>query len=294
MTTPNPTTAIPAGPTSTGAPPNAGPPTSTGARTRAAARRIRALSRAELRLLVRNKTAMITALAMPVLLVVSVFGSVGDTAEEHMELGSFIVVSLIGFALLFVVYYNLVTAYVARREDLVLKRLRTSEATDIEILTGTAVPGLAIALGQVLVAVVAAVALLDLGAPVNPLLVMIAFLGGAAVFVLLAAASTAFTRTAETAQVSTLPVVMVSMVLSGSLVPIDVYPDAVQNAAQYLPLSPVVELTRLGLEGTADGSAPVGFADTFVEALAPSAILLAWLYLGVYAARRWFRWEPRT
>jgi len=60
------------------------------------------------------------------------------------------------FALLSAVYCNLVTALVARREQLVLKRLRTGESTDPEILTGTAAPAIAIAWAQIAVAAVAA------------------------------------------------------------------------------------------------------------------------------------------
>jgi ABC-2 type transport system permease protein len=64
----------------------------------------------------------------------------------------------VAFALLSAVYYNLVTALVARREQLVLKRLRTGESTDPEILAGTAAPAIAIAWAEIAVAAVAAVA----------------------------------------------------------------------------------------------------------------------------------------
>ncbi|NED98589.1 ABC transporter permease [Phytoactinopolyspora halotolerans] len=287
MTTPNQSHT----PTST---PTPSPSSSAFAAVRAAGRRIRAMSRAEVRLLTRNTMAMVTALAMPALLVVFTYATSDDAVGERMELGSFITVAMTGFVLLFVVYYNLVSSYVARREELVLKRLRTSEATDFEILAGTAVPALLIGMVQVILVAVASAALLDLGVPVNPILVVVGVLGGAAVFVLLAAASTAFTRTVESAQVSTLPLVLVSMVLSGMMVPLDTYPDMLGDAARLLPLTPVVELIQLGLEGTDGTAAAADFTGTFSEALAPSAVLLVWIYLGVYAVRRWFRWEPRT
>jgi ABC-2 type transport system permease protein len=52
---------------------------------------------------------------------------------------------LSAFALLPVVFYNVVIALVARREELVLKRLRTGEVRDAEILAGTAAPAVALA-----------------------------------------------------------------------------------------------------------------------------------------------------
>ena len=54
--------------------------------------------------------------------------------------GAVIVTSVAVLAIGMVVYYNLVTAYVGRREEYVLKRLRTGELTDPEILAGTAHP----------------------------------------------------------------------------------------------------------------------------------------------------------
>lgn len=259
--------------------------------TTSPARRIMAMSGAELRLLLRNKTALFMVLAMPLLLVVALFGVAEDLG---ISLGLYLAGMLIGFVLLFVVYYNLVTTYVSRREELVLKRLRTSEAQDREILLAGAVPSLAIAAVQMVLGVLGAALLLDLGAPVNPLLVAAAVLGGAAVFMLLAMVSTAFTRTTELAQVTTMPVLIVCLLFSGLTFPLDVLPDAAAGAARLLPLTPVVELTQLGLAGAVGEAEPVGFAATFSEAVIPAAILVLWLYLGVYGTRRWFRWEPRA
>jgi ABC-2 type transport system permease protein len=61
-----------------------------------------------------------------------------------------------------------VTALVARREQLVLKRLRTGESTDPEILAGTAAPAIAIAWAEIAVAAVAAVAVFGMAPPSMP------------------------------------------------------------------------------------------------------------------------------
>lgn len=253
--------------------------------------RVMAMSGAELRLLLRNKTALFMVLAMPVLLVVALMGVAEDVG---IDLGVYLAGMLIGFVLLFVVYYNLVTTYVARREELVLKRLRTSEAQDREIMLAAAVPSLAIAVAQVVLGVLGAVLLLDMEAPVNPLLVIAAVIAGAAVFVLLALVSTVFTRTTELAQVTTMPLMIVCLLFSGLTFPLEVLPEAAATAARLLPLTPVVELTQLGLAGAVGEAEPVGFTATFGEAVVPAAVLVLWLYLGVYGVKRWFRWEPRA
>jgi ABC-2 type transport system permease protein len=221
---------------------------------------------------------------------ISVDGAQGDS----VLLGpAWLVTAVIAIIVLFVVYYNLVTAYVARREELVLKRLRAGEARDGEIIAAAAVPMVAIAVMQAVLVMVGAAVLYRLPAPVNVVLVITGVVAGTVVCVLLAAVSTAFTRTVELAQVTTLPVLLVCMLGSGALIPLEAMPEAVRAVARFVPLTPVVDLLRLGWLGTADSAAPVDVAGTFAAAVAPLGIIAAWVVIGVYGTRRWFRWEPR-
>src|SRR3954454_7257537 len=93
-----------------------------------ARRRVLALASAEIRLLLRNRTAAVYSLLGPVLLL----GSVGAIdVSNGIELdGPGLVASAIGITLILVAYYNLVTTFVARREELVLQRMRAGEHTD--------------------------------------------------------------------------------------------------------------------------------------------------------------------
>jgi ABC-2 type transport system permease protein len=187
----------------------------------------------------RNRLALLNALILPVLLVFALKAapSVSDAGGARGA-GAILLTGLVAFALLSAVYCNLVTALVARREQLVLKRLRTGESTDPEILAGTAAPAIAIAWAEIAVAAVAAVAVFGMAPPVNAVLALVALILGTAVFALLAAVSSAATRTVEMAQVTTL-------------------------------------------------------AATFSAAVIPVLVLTAWIAAGGWAARRWFRWEPR-
>ncbi|MBX6749448.1 MAG: ABC transporter permease [Micromonosporaceae bacterium] len=256
---------------------------------RLALRRVWWLSRTEFTLFWRNKTAVVTALVLPAAMVVF-YARIDASATGGISVNAYILTGAVALMLLFVVYYNLVTAYVARREELVLKRLRTGEARDGEILAAGALPAAVVALAQTAVAVGIGAVLLDLPVPVNVVVLLVGLLGGIVVFALLAAASTAFTKTVEFAQISTLPVLMICVVGSGALVPLSVLPDAAAAVLRFVPLAPVVDLLRLGWVGGPDGA---GFLEAFGRAGEPVAILVGWIVVGWLALRRWFRWEPR-
>lgn len=257
-----------------------------------AARRIASLARAEALLLRRNPIALLTAAALPLAMPLFVSSSMPNGAGG-IGVGAQVVATLTSFTLVFVIYYNLVTAFVARREELVLKRLRTGETGDAEILAGTAMPAVALAWGQILIGVLAAVIVLDVGVPINPGLVLVAVVLGTAVFVLLAAVSTALTRTVEMAQVTTMPVLFVPTILSGAVFPLEDLSDPLQRLAEVMPLTPVVDLLRLGLTGTTRDGASVDLVGSFGPAVVPVLILAAWVGAGMWATRRWFRWDPR-
>jgi ABC-2 type transport system permease protein len=256
-----------------------------------ARRRVLALASAEIRLLLRNRTAAVNSLLGPALLL----GSVAAIAVSNgMELdGPSFIAKAIGITLILVAYYNLVTTFVARREELVLQRMRTGELTDGEILLGTAVPTLLVTVVQVVVVGVGVVALGRWSAPVDVVLPLLALLGGGALMVVLAAASTSVTRTVEAAQFTTLPLVLAATLFSGLLVPLSGFPERVAEAFRFLPLTPVIELSQLGLVGKTWSGQAVGTAGAWAAAPVPLAVLAGWLVVGSVVARRVFRWAPR-
>jgi ABC-2 type transport system permease protein len=189
----------------------------------------------------------------------------------------------IGMVLILVVYLNLVSAYVARREELVLKRLRTGEVPDREILVGTALPAAGLALAQCVLLVVAGVALLHLGAPERPELLVLGVVLGIVLLTALAAVTSAVTQTVESVQITTMPMFVISMAGSGLFVPLEVMPEKLASICELLPLTGVMTLVRAGWLGGADAKDLLGAALT----------TLAWTAISVFAVQRWFRWEPR-
>jgi ABC-2 type transport system permease protein len=244
-----------------------------------------ALARAELTLLGRSKATLVAAVIVPLALPFSVRGAVDemDLKGAGLTVGTVILPAAVGFSLLFAVYASLTTAYVTRREELVLKRLRTGELRDREILVGAALPASGIGLAQCLLLAVGSALVLDVGAPSAPHLAVAGVLLGIVMCAALAAVTAAFTKTAESAQVTGLPMMFVSMLGSGITVPLEVLPDRLASVCELLPLTPVITLVRGGWTGDLSGS----------EALGDLATALAWTALAVFAVQRWFRWEPR-
>ncbi|GAA4429923.1 ABC transporter permease [Georgenia halophila] len=254
--------------------------------------RLLALARAELILLVRNKTALFNAVVLAPGLV-AFLALVGGNffGNDPATAAASIVATLLGIALLMVVYYNLTTTFVARREELVLKRLITGEVTRPEIVMAYAFPGLLITLAQLALGYGAAALLLEPVAVQNALWLLAALAGGTAVFALLAVASSGLTRTVETAQLTTMPMLGIAMLFSGFTLPLQLMPDVVSQVASWTPLHPVVALVQHGF-GTMRPDGTVASGD-LVDVAQPLACLAVWALIGLAATRRWMRWEPR-
>ncbi|ANP56051.1 ABC-2 type transport system permease protein [Streptomyces griseochromogenes] len=250
-----------------------------------AVRRLRALAGAELALLGRNRSVVFTALVMPLVLPFSMRPALDqiDLKKEGLSIGPVMMTAAVGFSFLFAVYTSLVNAYTARREELVLKRLRTGELSDTEILAGTALPAVALGLAQALLLCTGCAALLHSGAPKAPYLTLLGLAAGLVLGAALAALTASFTRTTESGQVTALPLVFVSTIGSGIAVPADVLPDRLASVCDFLPFSPALRLVRAGWTGELSAA----------QALGATATALAWIVVAVFAVRRWFRWEPR-
>ncbi|MFI6295616.1 ABC transporter permease [Nonomuraea sp. NPDC050790] len=173
-------------------------------------------------------------------------------------------------------FMNIAVALSMRRDQLVLKRLRSTMLTDARILAGeiasTVTQTVAIVVGCLLVVRFVA----DVPFPENPVVFFAAALGGAVCAAVLGAAYTAAIPRAELAAAMTVPVFLVCGVGAGAMGPLlDLLPSWVRAAFDLLPTSAAVHAMRTG------------------EFAAPALNLALWTLAGLVAIRLWFRWEPR-
>ncbi|MFD8086128.1 ABC transporter permease [Kitasatospora sp. NPDC059722] len=246
-----------------------------------------ALSRVELTLFLRSKSNLFNVLVIPVLIVMGTTTVMRqfDLKGAGLAMGHVMVSTTAGIVLIMALYAPLIGVYVLRREEYVLKRQRTGEIGDLVILASPAVP-MAIAAVLQFTAIAAAVALIaGLGAPAAPHLVAVGVLLGTVLIAAAAALSTAFARTAESAQGVSTVGFMLLLVTSGTVIPLEVLPGPFADVLRFFPLTPVIELVRSGWTGEGAG---------MVDSVVRGATLLAWTALAAWGALRRFRWEPRA
>ncbi len=251
-----------------------------------AARRITAVAVAETKLLLRNRTALTTALLMAPVLV----GTIGAVTLGRLDgqasssFGVDRIAELLIFGTLFVLLYNLTTIFVARREDGQFQRMATGLVTPWGALIAAALPSVAVLLGQLVMGSAVAFTMFGLPAFPNPIVATLAVLGSACVGVSFAAVCSSFTKSTEAAQYTTIAPLM--LLLPGTLPGL---PEAADFVAKLTPLRAASDLFSLGLGGTSS----LGAASSWGTAAGPLLVLAAWAVALTALARARMQFQRR-
>jgi ABC-2 type transport system permease protein len=246
--------------------------------------RVLALASTEVRLLLRNKTVAVSSILVPLALGAFWMFSMPTDGEPRMQA---VVVSLqLAVVLGMGIYVSATQTVVARRHARVLKRLRTSSISDTGLLAGTLAPVVLMGIGQLVV-----FALIDVffGSilPVRPAWLLLAVLGGIALALTAALATTVLTPSPERAQITTLPL---TFVLLGAAIAVPVLPsDGWWQALIVIPGAAVGALVRTAFTGEMWGSDLFGIPAVILPVLA----LGVWPQVFATFAGRRFRWDPR-
>lgn len=221
----------------------------------------------------------------------------GDDEASRIDAGAMAMEFFLLFALMFIQFYTVLSMVTTRRDEGVLKRLRTGEARDAEILGASSFPGAVLTL---VFTVLMAVVLMIVGAPgpVNVLPIIVAVVLGLVVTSGLALVTSGFTRNAEAAQITSMPVMLLMFATMGNFRLL--YPDEVNNIVDWTPFALVFDLNQYGWAGntmldrlSVDGAAPLGAGEVLAETWPMMLILAVWAGVCLWAGAKYVRWDVR-
>jgi ABC-2 type transport system permease protein len=234
------------------------------------------IATAELKMLVRNRLVAACAILIPL-----AFGAFiliarpgGDVAEVAPVIATLQIMIMIAMG----VYVTATTTLAARRQTLMLKRLRSGSASDLSIITGLVVPIVVVSVVQI--ALVLAVLAFTSSMPENALLLVLAVLLAEAMFVGFALATAGITNSPEHAQVTTLPLFFITLGVAYWTMFTGM--EDLPWVKRLLPGGGIAELISVSW---------VGGTANLLQLVVPS---LVWVAIALYFARRMFRWEPRV
>lgn len=234
-----------------------------------------AVARAELTMLARNRVVAVCALLMPLAFAVYLV-AMRDTFGGGGPVAALQVVVMAAFG----VYITATTTLAGRRQTLFLKRLRSGALPDRAVLAGLLLPVVGVNLAQIVVVlgVVAATG----SAPSQVVVVLAAVLAVEAMFLALALATWGVTTSPEHAQVTTVPLFLLTL-----------------GAAAWTLLTGVDDLAavKLALPG---GAAAALVSEAWTSGVTAACALLllgptlGWAAVGLLVTRATLRWEPRS
>lgn len=245
------------------------------------------LAAVELRMLLRRPGLASVAVLLPVVLIAMTY--VGTRPEDAVEwgamLGNFTLI-----VLLLTGYMNVTTILTSRRDQLVFKRLRTSEITAPGLIASVVLPLATLGLIQS-VGLYAGSILADAPVPQHPGLLAVALLTAFPLAFALGAFTSAVTSSSERAQITVLPV-FVGAALGGQLVT-GPFNDLLVWSSFAFPLASTATLVQKAWGGTDAGITTLPL-DVLPVVPAAIAVNLLWCAAAVVLAVRLWRWEPRA
>ncbi|MEU3015767.1 ABC transporter permease [Nocardiopsis sp. NPDC007018] len=254
------------------------------------------LARTEFTLFVRYKTALMY-LIMPAILFMPLWSTpsapvFGDFTTHDLSLAS----AVIGIGLMLGIGHPS-NVFAARRESLVLKRLRVSGVPQTAIFGSVTV--VVVVFSVALTAVIlGAVAALGGKVPADPVMLAVAVLLSSVAMTLVGLLITPLVRSAESAQMFSVVPMMALLLTGGIFLPLDLLPEPVRVVVQFLPVAPAAEMaqaayTGYDVFGGYEGAEALGTAALWVGALPAIGVMAAWIVVLSLLVRRYFKWDPR-
>ncbi|MEV6818008.1 ABC transporter permease [Nocardiopsis dassonvillei] len=254
------------------------------------------LARTEFTLFARYKTAWMY-LALPLFFAFMTTNLPDDEVVPGFGMGQMAMVATIGSIGLILGVGHPSNVFTARRESLVLKRLRVSGVPQLAVFGG--VIGAVVVFSLAITVVVAALVLVFFGSlPRDPLMLAVAVVLSSVMFSLMGLLITPIVRNAESAQMISMLPMLVLLFVGGGLIPLEFLPETARVVIGFVPSVPAGEMAQTAysgydaFRGFGDGEEK-GYLALWVAALPSIGIMLAWIAVLALLVRRYFRWDPR-
>ena len=239
--------------------------------------------RTEQMLFWRNREAAFFTFFLPIIFFL-IFGSIyGDSDINGVRGASFLEAGMIGYGVASTAFAGLAISMVIRRETGVLKRIRATPLPPAAYLLAVLASTFISFLIQAVLIVLIGRVLFSVGVPDRPLSLLAALAIGAAAFAALGLGLTGAVRSAEGSSAVVNFVYLPMAIISGTFFSPDKYPGFLKGIADVLPLTYFTRLTR---------DVMVHHHHLWSDAGSLGAIAL-WGVIGLVAAIRGFRWQPR-
>jgi ABC-2 type transport system permease protein len=241
--------------------------------------------RTEQRLFWRNREAAFFTFFLPVVLFVILCAVYGDThikREGNILASSFLEAGMIGYGLAATCFAGLSITLVIRRENGILKRIRSTPLSAPAFLLAVLTSMFVVILLQSALIIVLGRLLYSVAVPEAWLSLLAVLVLGAGCFAAMGIGITALVRTSEGSSAVVNAVFLPVALISGTFFTPKSFPEFLRVIALILPLTHYTKLTRdVMVHG-----------EHFWSDTTAVTVVLAWGALGLVGALRGFRWQP--
>jgi ABC-2 type transport system permease protein len=235
--------------------------------------------RLERRMFWRNPTAAFFSFVLP-LLFLFLFGAIFSGDQKTLDV---IVPGILGMSVMSTTFNALAMNITFLREEGVLKRIHGTPMPGSSYLAGVAANAVSNAGVQVVIVVLAGRLFFGIGWPKNWLELAVFSVAGVATLAALGVAFSHVIPNFDAAPAYTNIVFLPVIFISGVFYDVDTAPQFLQDIAQILPLTHIID----GL------SAALVTGASLADTAGDLAVIVAWGVIGVFFAVRGFSWDSR-
>jgi ABC-2 type transport system permease protein len=233
----------------------------------------------------RNRESAFFTFFLPVIFFL-VFGSIygnSTITKEHLRAAPFLEAGMIGYGVASTAFAGLAITMVIRREGGVLKRIRATPLPPATYLLAVLVSTFIVFLVETALIIAIGRTLFSVGLPDRPFSLLVALVIGSGAFAAMGLGLTSVVRSAEGSSAVVNFVYLPMAIISGTFFTPKEYPGFLRAIADVLPLTYFTKLTR---------NVMVRHEHIWAQGSSLAAVLL-WGAIGLIAAIRGFRWQPR-